>query len=429
MMDRAQQPNIEELSEIKLLPVERTVLPNGIPLMIINSEEQSVTRIDLMFGGGYWTQEQKLQAFLTNAMLREGTASYTSAELAEKFDFYGSTLELSLFPQYSYVTSYCLNKYFERTAELLYSMITEATFPEKEFDIMLNRELQKYQINSTQAKFITMRNLRNALYGDEHPMGRKTTEEDFKKLHTDMLRHYFGLHYNAANCNIILSGKITDRIIAQTEKIFGSIPFGTIQQKAAFPSYQIATSPEKRFFEERASAQQSSVKLGMHAITQQHPDYQKFNILVTIFGGYFGSRLMSNIREEKGYTYGIYSGFSHEPDSSLLIVTAEASHEYVEPLIKEIYHEIDRLQNELVSEEELTIVRNYMTGALCRTMELSFSAADVYQMQFVNGLPDSFLEEGLKAVQTVTPQELQRLACQYLCKENLKEVISGKKNL
>jgi zinc protease len=171
------------------------------------------------------------------------------------------------------------------------------------------------------------------------------------------------------------------------------------------------------------------VKLGMHAITQQHPDYQKFNILVTIFGGYFGSRLMSNIREEKGYTYGIYSGFSHEPDSSLLIVTAEASHEYVEPLIKEIYHEIDRLQNELVSEEELTIVRNYMTGALCRTMELSFSAADVYQMQFVNGLPDSFLEEGLKAAQTVTPQELQRLACQYLCKENLKEVISGKKNL
>jgi zinc protease len=191
MMDRAQQPNIEELSEIKLLPVERTVLPNGIPLMIINSEEQSVTRIDLMFGGGYWTQEQKLQAFLTNAMLREGTASYTSAELAEKFDFYGSTLELSLFPQYSYVTSYCLNKYFERTAELLYSMITEATFPEKEFDIMLNRELQKYQINSTQAKFITMRNLRNALYGDQHPMGRKTTEEDFKKLHTDMLRRLF----------------------------------------------------------------------------------------------------------------------------------------------------------------------------------------------------------------------------------------------
>lgn len=428
-MDRTQQPEIKELSEIALLPVQRTVLPNGIPLMIINSEEQSVSRIDFMFGGGYWTQTQKLQALFTNSMLREGTAKYSSSQIAEKFDFYGSMLELSLFPQYSYITAYGLNKYFEQTLGLLESMIKEPVFPDKEYTVLLNRELQKYQINSTQAKYVTMRNLRNALYGDAHPMGRITKETDFEKLDKDMLQDYYDTHYSSNNCYIILSGKITDRIIAQTEQFFGTTSFGKNKENITFPKFDIKISDDKRIFEERSNSQQSSVKLGMHTIDQHHPDYHKLNVLVTILGGYFGSRLMSNIREDKGYTYGIYSGFSHEPDSSLLIITAEVSDQYVEPLIKEVYKEIDRLQNELVSEEELTIVRNYMTGALCRTMELSFSAADVYQMQFINHLPDDFSSEELKAIQTVTPQELQRLACRYLCEENLKEVISGKKNL
>ncbi len=428
-MNRKQQPDIQELSKFNLLPVERIVLPNGIPVMIINSEEQSICRIDFMFGGGYWTQDEKLQAFITNSMLREGTQSYSSVQLAEKMDFYGSVLELSMFPQYVYITGYCLNKYFEQTAALLNSMIIEPTFPEKEFGVMMNRELQKFQINSSRVKYLTMRNLRNALYGDAHPMGKRTTEEDFKKLTTDSLRRYFERTYNSDNCLIILSGKITDKILKQTEQLFGTQPFGKYRQRVAFPSYTIHTTPQKRLFEERDDAQQSAVKLGMHSINQLHPDYQNLNILVTIFGGYFGSRLMSNIREDKGYTYGIYSGFSHEPDSSLLVVTTEVSQQYVEPLIKEVYHEIDRLQNELVGEDELAMVRSYMAGSMCRTMELSFSAADVYQLQFINRLPDDFQERALKAIQTVTPQELQRLAQQYLCKENLKEVISGKKNL
>jgi predicted Zn-dependent peptidase len=428
-INRKQQPDIQELSEFTLLPAKRIVLPNGIPVMIVNSEEQDICRIDFMFGGGSWTQEQKMQAFITNSMLREGTLSYTSVQLAEKIDFYGSTLELSMFPQYVYITSYSLNKYFEQMAELINSMIREPAFPEEEFGVLMSREYQKFQINSSRVKYLTMRNLRNALYGDSHPMGKILCDEDFKKLTTDCLRRYFNRTYNSDNCSIILSGKITDKVLMQVERIFGTDRFGESHQRVVFPTYPISVTSEKRLFEERDDARQSSVMMGMHSINQQHPDYCNLNVLVTIFGGYFGSRLMSNIREDKGYTYGIYSGFSHEPDSSLLVVTAEVSGQYVEPMIKEVYREIDRLQNEPVGEDELAVVRSYMTGGLCRTMELSFSAADVYQLQFINGLPDNFQEQKLKAIQTVTPQELQRLAQRYLCKEKLKEVISGKKNL
>jgi predicted Zn-dependent peptidase len=426
-MDRTIQPTIEKLPDIEILPVERSILPNGIPLTIVNSGEQSVVRIDFLFGGGYWTQSKKLQAYFTNAMLREGTAKYSAAEIAEKFDYYGSILDLSVFAQYSYITAYSLNKYFDKTTELLYSLITEPTFPENELNILVNTELQRFQINSTRVKFITMRQFRKALYGDEHPMGNTTNEEDYRLINIDLLHDYFDRHYNSGNCRIILSGKITDNILKQTEKVFGMKSFGKVQQKVTFPSFPIQTTSQKRIFIEKEDAQQSSIKMGMLSINLHHPDFLKFNVLITILGGYFGSRLMSNIREKKGYTYGIFSGFSHEPDSSPLIITSEASHEYVEPLIQEVYQEIDRLQNDLIGTDELCIVRNYMIGTICRTMETSFSVADVYQMQFINRLDDNFYEQTLDAIRTVTPEELRQLARRYLCKENLKEVISGKK--
>lgn len=113
-------------------------------------------------------------------------------------------------------------------------------------------------------------------------------------------------------------------------------------------------------------------KMGYTTITREHPDYLKLRVLMTVFGGYFGSRLMSNIREEKGYTYGISAGIMFYPDSGLLIVSTETDNEYVEPLIQEVYHEIDRLHQEVVPVEELSMVRNYMLGEMCRSYESAF---------------------------------------------------------
>ena len=146
--------------------------------------------------------------------------------------------------------------------------------------------------------------------------------------------------------------------------------------KSSFP---FAAIPEKRIFTEREDAMQSAVKMGCTTITREHPDYPKLRVLMTLFGGYFGSRLMSNIREDKGYTYGISAGVVFYPDSGLLIVSTETDNEYVEPLIQEVYHEIDRLHLDPVSAEELRIVRNYMlekmrAGALLNRLSLSLDA-------------------------------------------------------
>ena len=425
-MDRTIQPEIQPLKNFHIQTPVRTTLPNGIPLTVINAGEQEVVRMDVLFSGGRWQQSQKLQALFTNRMLREGTTKYTAATIAEKLDYYGSWLELSSSSEYAYITVYSLNKYLAKTLEVVESMIKEPLFPQKELQTILDTNIQQYLVNTSKVDFLAHRSLLKSLYGEQHPCGKIVMEEDYHTITPEVLREFYEQHYHSGNCSIFLSGKVTDDIISRVTDIFG-IPFGQYQLQMPKLSFPFAAIPEKRIFTEREDAMQSAVKMGCTTITREHPDYPKLRVLMTLFGGYFGSRLMSNIREDKGYTYGISAGVVFYPDSGLLIVSTETDNEYVEPLIQEVYHEIDRLHQDPVSAEELRMVRNYMLGEMCRSYESPFSLSDAWIFIATSGLKDDYFARSLQAVNEITPAEIQDLAQRYLCKETLKEVIAGKK--
>ena len=425
-MDRTIQPEIQPLKNFHIQTPVRTTLPNGIPLTVINAGEQEVVRMDVLFSGGRWQQSQKLQALFTNRMLREGTTKYTAATIAEKLDYYCSWLELSSSSEYAYITVYSLNKYLAKTLEVVESMIKEPLFPQKELQTILDTNIQQYLVNTSKVDFLAHRSLLKSLYGEQHPCGKIVMEEDYYTITPEVLREFYERHYHSGNCSIFLSGKVTDDIISRVTDIFG-IPFGQYQLQMPKSSFPFAAIPEKRIFTEREDAMQSAVKMGCTTITREHPDYPKLRVLMTLFGGYFGSRLMSNIREDKGYTYGISAGVVFYPDSGLLIVSTETDNEYVEPLIQEVYHEIDRLHLDPVSAEELRIVRNYMLGEMCRSYESPFSLSDAWIFIATSGLKDDYFARSLQAVNEITPAEIQDLAQRYLCKETLKEVIAGKK--
>ena len=425
-MDRTIQPEIQPLKNFHIQTPVRTTLPNGIPLTVINAGEQEVVRMDVLFSGGRWQQSQKLQALFTNRMLREGTTKYTAATNAEKLDYYGSWLELSSSSEYAYITVYSLNKYLAKTLEVVESMIKEPLFPQKELQTILDTNIQQYLVNTSKVDFLAHRSLLKSLYGEQHPCGKIVMEEDYHTITPEVLREFYERYYHSGNCSIFLSGKVTDDIISRVTDIFG-IPFGQYQLQMPKSSFPFAAIPEKRIFTEREDAMQSAVKMGCTTITREHPDYPKLRVLMTLFGGYFGSRLMSNIREDKGYTYGISAGVVFYPDSGLLIVSTETDNEYVELLIQEVYHEIDRLHLDPVSAEELRIVRNYMLGEMCRSYESPFSLSDAWIFIATSGLKDDYFARSLQAVNEITPAEIQDLAQRYLCKETLKEVIAGKK--
>lgn len=427
MIDRTKQPTIRPLEHFSIQQPQRILMPNGVTLNVLNCGNNEVVRIDFVIGGGRWHQSAPLQALFTNRMLREGTKRYTSAQIAEKLDYYGAWLELSSASEHTYITLYSLNKYLPQTLDVLESMLKEPLFPEKELEVVVNANVQQFLVNSSKVDFLSHRGLVKALYGENHPCGRLVQEEDYRNIHPELLSAFFRRYYHSGNCTIFLSGKVTDDCLQRLEALFGRTPFGADSRLPEKRQHIPEDSAEKRIFIERSDALQSSVRMGMLTIDRLHPDYQKLRVLVSLFGGYFGSRLMSNIREEKGYTYGISAGILSYPGQGVLNISAETANEYVEPLITEVYHEIDRLQQELVPDKELDMVRNYMVGEMCRNYESAFSLSDAWIFIHISGLTPDFYSQTLEAIRSITPQEIRTLAGQYFCKENLKEVVAGKK--
>lgn len=403
-------------------------MANGARLNVINAGSQEVVRLDILIKGGQWDQVQPLQAMFANRMLREGTLRFTSAEIAAKLDYYGAWMELSSSMDYSFLTLYSLNKYFKETLAVIESIIKEPVFPEKELSVVADINKQQFLVNSTKVDTVARKQLSLSLFGSSHPCGQFAVAEDYDKIDVGLLREFYRRYYFSGNCSVYLSGKVTGEITSSVEKAFGESPWGDCAEAGyGRKKFLIETTAEKRVFIERPDAMQSSVKLGGMSIERTHPDFHKMKVLLTLFGGYFGSRLMSNIREDKGYTYGIGAGLISYPDTGVLMVSTEAANEYAEDIIREVYHEMDILQSDLVQEEELSMVRNYLLGDMCRNYEGPFSMSDAWIFIECGGLDDSFYPQSLEAVRNITSEEIRELAQKHLRKETLTEVIVGKK--
>ena len=426
-LNRQIPPPICPLSDIHVTYPESQRLKNGIPLHVIRAGMEDVVRFDLLIGAGQWNHTQALQAMFTNRMLREGTSSLTSQQIAEKLDYYGAMMELSSSVNCGFITLYSLNKYFPQTIELVADMLMNPTFPEKEMEVVVEVNKQRFLINSTRVEMMGRKRLNRALFGEAHPLGRYAEVEDYDRLSPEVLKSFYHQHYHSGNCSIYLSGKITPEIIQSVERALGDAPWGEVSQASSFQP--ITPQPEvgKRFFVEKEDALQSSIKLGGFVMDRLHPDFLKARVMVTLFGGYFGSRLMSNIREDKGYTYGIGAGIVTYPGVSVLAISTEAANEYAEAVITEVYKEMDLLCNDRVPQTELDMVKNYMLGDWCRSYEGPFSLSDAWIYAETGGLDKEFFVRSIDAIQSITCEEVQALAQKYLCKENLIEVIAGKK--
>lgn len=427
ILDRTTPPPIRQLSEFSIALPERRVMKNGMPLNIINAGTEDVVRFDLLIGGGQWHQEQPLQAMFTNRMLREGTGRMTSAQIAEKLDYYGAWLELSSSVNYGFITLYSLNKYFSRTLSVIAEMVRAPLFLAKELSVVADTNKQQFLVNSTRVEMIARKQLNRALFGAEHPFGRYAVAEDYDRITPEVLRDFYQKYYHSGNCSVYISGKVTPDIIRSIEENLGDDAWGEVKDKPVMQAVAPRTTSEKHLFVEREDALQSSLKMGSFVMDRQHPDFLKARVMVTLFGGYFGSRLMSNIREDKGYTYGIGAGIVSYPDTGILIISTEAANEYINSIIAEVYREMDKLCNELVPQGELEMVKNYMLGDLCRSYEGPFSLSDAWIYIETAGLDDKFFIRSLDAIRGITREEIQRLAQAYFCKENLIEVVAGKK--
>lgn len=421
MLDRVTPPSVQNVPFAFRKPAKQ-VLSNGTPLYVIEGGGQEVVRVDFVFSVGQWHQNQKLQALFTCRMLREGCQGYSSAVFAEQLDYYGAWLELSVAMNRTFVTLYTLKKFFPQTVGLVQHMLFGPTFSEERLQTIRANNKAQFMVNMQKGDVLAMRALRANVYGATHPCGMSAEIEDYDALNTSLLADFHGRYYGSRNCTIYLSGSIDDKVISHIDSLFGSVEWGGAAS-AEERNYSMSPAMDKSTVIVHPESVQSSIRMGCLLMDVKGVDYLPMRVLNTVLGGYFGSRLMKNIREEKGYTYHISSDLVTNTSQVLFMVGSEAVADKSEEVICEVRREMLRLQTQLVSDDELRMVRNYMTGEICRNYEGAFSLTDAYIFMEHLGLPQTHIEDTVEAIQTTDAARLQQLALQYLHPDSLYTVV------
>jgi len=425
-LHRNRAPEFKTVDRIKILPSQKHSLSNKIPIYTINGGSQDVIKIEFIFNAGVWHQKKPLIATLTSAMLNEGTNSMTASEIAEKFDFLGAHLGFSASKHDASVTLYSLKKHFTETLTLTADLIKNSIFPEKEFKTILTNRKQQYQIEHQKTNVLAKEKFTKMIYGENHPYSNTYGISEFDKCNRQDIIDFYNKYYTPNNCHIIIAGKVDNNALTLVEDLFGENKWEN-QGEAADCMHEIIESKDKSAFVCKNDAVQSTIRIGRKLFTKTHPDYTGMQLLNLILGGYFGSRLMQNIREDKGYTYGINSIIiSHLKDGHLTIVT-EVGAEVCKDAVQEIFIEIQRLREELVSEEELSLVKNYISGEMLRSLDSPFALSDGLKGNLPFGLDNTYFAQFIQDLKAITAKKVLDLANVYLNPEDLHLIVSGPK--
>lgn len=430
MLNRKIAPIRQIPDKIVVTKADEIILPNGIRLLSINVGSEDVCKLDLHFSAGSRYQSKPAESRAAISLLTEGTKNLTSHQIAEKFDFYGSFCEQNSDRDFGKISMFSLSKFLNQSLDLLEEVIKNPIFPEKEVETYRVKGKQSLIVELEKVTTLSRQDFFKGLFGFNHPYGFFAEPQDYLNIQRSDLVNFHQSHLTSNLCTIVLSGKVGKAEINDVINHFGKEKWGNeLTNLEALP--KITVPKQRKHFSNKEDALQSAIRIGRILVDRKHPDYSALVILNTLLGGYFGSRLMKNIREDKGYTYGISSTILTLKEYCVFVIGTEVGAEYTSRAIKEIYFEISRLRNELVSNDELDLVRNYLLGELLRSFDGAFTIADTLINLFeFNNLDYTFFENTIHTIKTITPEQLMKLANSYLRDDDLIECVAGsKKNI
>ena len=422
MLSRKQPPLHPFDAQIDI-PLRSMTLGNGAKLFMIEAGTEDVLRLECVFRAGIIKEERPLLSSSVNMMLTEGSIRFSAEELNEMLDYYGIFINLQAERDNTGLTAFFLSRYFEKALELFSEILFRPVFPVKEFDKLMKKRLNWYRINREKVQNLAGNRFFESVFGPDHPYGRQPLEPDFDNLNPEMLRVFHARYYRPDEMAIIISGRIPESAVYLLEKHLGcqSSEKNHITETEA----GIKGSLSKIDHIRKKGAVQTAVRIGTATINKRHADYPGLKFLNVLLGGYFGSRLMKNLREEKGYTYGIHSMVSSFDKSGLWMISTEAGRENSSKAVAEIKKEINILMKELVPAGEMAVVNNYMAGELVRSFDGPIAIAESFRSAWEFGLDLSYFSRMMHTIRTISPEEVLRLANTYFTTEDLYEITAG----
>ena len=430
MLDRTQAPGFQSIKKVSVAQAHSRTLANGVQLHWLDAGQQPAIRLEYLFKAGTWHEPQRGIAHFTAKMLNEGTRRRSAAEINEYIDQFGSFMELSHGAERITLTVYTITKHLPRLLPLLEELLTEPVFPERELGNLKKITGQNLQVNSQKTAFLAQNRFRELIFGENHPYARHVRMPDIALVHREALAAYFQSNVLHQPFNAVLAGQITDETLQLVERHLA----GFVVSKDTIPDTEIKVQGNGPASEtiEKTDSLQSSIRFGKlllqpdgQPVTRRSADYFALSTLNEILGGYFGSRLMKNIREDKGFTYGIHSSLGTFRHEGFWVVGTDVKKEFTGQTLDEIRKEIRILQTEPVPPDELETVKSYLLGSFAGSVTTPFSLADHFKTIHFDGLDYGFYDRYVENVLQTTPETLLRLAQTYLDVEQMTEVVAG----
>ncbi len=391
------QPPITLPASVEVAEADVRTLRNGVKIHTLASDDFEVLRVTFVFAAGSSVQQVPFSASAAANLLSEGTRKYTAHEIAERLDYYGSYFDINIDRDVVYVSFCMLSKFFGPTCALAEEILLHPV--------------------DTQAREA----FAQALFGPQHPYGITSDETAYDRLTRDDLATFYKQHYTAENCFVVCSGRVGEAELSAIAAIAEQLPTDNGTARSSFP----APETRRETIVQHAGAVQSSIRVGRLLFPRQHPDFLGMQVVATALGGYFGARLMQNLREEHGYTYGAMAAMVNFQHAGYFAIAAQVGTEVTRAALDEIYAEIEKLRNEPMPEAELDMVKNMMAGEMMRILDGPFGIADVTIENILCDTDNRVISENIRRIRETTPAEVQRLAQRYLAREDLVTVIAG----
>ncbi len=408
-----EQPHIQSIKELKLPAYESIRLANGMPVYFISGGSEPVMRIEVVFrSGGSHDIKPGVAEFMAG-LLSEGTKKMTSIELAEHIESRGATIQTRGGVDTVRVRLFTLTRFLPELMESITDIIQMPAFDPNELKLYAENKVERLLIDLKKNEVIAYRHLTEAIFGPGHPYGKNANPEDYLAITTEDLRYHHTHHVHPDRGMVFISGSFGQKEMDIIQSTLGQWSPAHTNGVDTISAYE--TKSVRGLIEiPGPQAHQAAIRIGRKLFPQNHPDYNGLFLLNTILGGYFGSRLMTEIRENQGMTYGIYSSVDSFAEDGCFYISTETATDNVEKVILAIKGETDRLRTELIPEAELDMARNYLMGHLMTQLDGPFASIDFIKSMKIEGLEDGQFETLISTIQNCTAETLRDLANEYL---------------
>lgn len=412
--------------EFSVPGVFETALDNGLRIVVLQDERLPLVSYRLAFNWGDINDPAE-SIGVTSAMasmLNEGTANYSSRQLADEIERLGANISVHASDDFTIMSASTLSLYSTEILRLVAEMTLRPSFPEDELDLYRRNAIEHLKFQRSQPGFLANEQAARLIFGS-HPYSRVSpSPQDIEKLTREDLSTAHDLAFIPNNAVFIIVGDVdTQDIVRQIDDLFGTWPKSQLHEMT-FPEFAIRENRSLTIVD-RAGSAQSNIVLANSAIDRKSPDYFPMLVMNQVLGAGASSRVFMNLREEKGYTYGAYTRLDAKRLGGDFEATAEVRTAVTGDSLKEFFYELDRIRNERVPDEEMSDAKNFLTGVFPLRAETQEGMTNLVVNQFLYDLPENYLQSYRVNVEAVTADDVQRVAEKYVRPQEMAMVIVG----